>query len=216
MAFALMHELRGRAKLRLNLSCGLWGNGMAFQRGVLEQVPWGAFSSVEDAEQHLRLVLRGIKVRFVPQVSVYGHMPDTLGSAGAQQTRWEAGRLLLLRRYWRRLAHATLRGNGSAFVALIELLIPPLSVVLIGQATLTALALALLPLNLSLIAVIALAILLVYISAAAPLARLQPRSYLALLQAPRFMLWKLQLYCRALVRRSEPPWTRTSREAERR
>jgi cellulose synthase/poly-beta-1,6-N-acetylglucosamine synthase-like glycosyltransferase len=185
---------------------------MAFGREVIEKVPWHSFSSVEDAEQHLHLILHGIKVRFVPEASVYGHMPATFRAAESQQTRWEAGRLSLLRAYWLKLLRAGLRGNTSALVTLIDLLLPPLSVIVTGQILITALALALLPRSAALISVISLGSVFAYIAAALPLARLRPHSYLALLQAPRFMLWKLQLYLRASIRRDEPAWTRTARD----
>jgi cellulose synthase/poly-beta-1,6-N-acetylglucosamine synthase-like glycosyltransferase len=212
IAFSLIHELRGRAKLRLNVSCGLWGNGMAFRRDVLEALPWQAFSGVEDAEQHLLLVLSGAKVRFVPGASVYGHMPATFAAAQSQQTRWEAGRLALLRRYWTRLLRASFTGNGSAAVALAELAIPPLSVVLLTGAIVTLVSLALAPVVLASLSLASLGGLFLYVLAALPLARLRPRAYLALIQAPRFILWKMQLYVREAQRRVDPAWTRTSRD----
>ncbi|HWC30196.1 MAG TPA: glycosyltransferase family 2 protein, partial [Dehalococcoidia bacterium] len=44
LAFGLMHELRGRAKARLGLSIGIWGNGFALSRSVLEEIGWLSFS----------------------------------------------------------------------------------------------------------------------------------------------------------------------------
>ena len=38
LAFALVHDLRGRGKTRLGLSCGLWGNGMAFSKDVVDPI----------------------------------------------------------------------------------------------------------------------------------------------------------------------------------
>jgi cellulose synthase/poly-beta-1,6-N-acetylglucosamine synthase-like glycosyltransferase len=213
MAFALMHELRGRAKARLGLSCGLWGNGIALKREVLEKVSWGSFSSVEDAEQHLKLVLSGINVRFVPETSVFGHMPGTLRSSEGQQQRWEAGRLALLRRYWRPLLGGAAKGNASAASSLIELALPPLSVLLAGEVLVAGIAAAFAPPAAKLAAVVALGGLGFYVVSGMLLSGLRPRSYLALAHAPGYVLWKVWLYARELVRRTDSAWTRTTRDS---
>ena len=213
IAFALMHELRGRGKARLGVSCGIWGNGIVLAREVVERTSWQSFSSVEDAEQHIRLVLDGVKVTFVPETSVYGFMPSSLGSAAGQQQRWEAGRLALLRRYWRPLLGAAVsRRNGSAAVLLLELAIPPLSVLLIGELGVTALAWLFGSPAAKLLSAAAIGGLAAYISVGLTLSGLRPRAYLALAHAPRYVFWKAWLYVRELRRRAEPAWTRTTRD----
>ncbi len=212
LAFALMHELRGRAKARLGVSCGIWGNGMALQRDLLADMGWESFSSVEDAEQHLKLVLGGTKVRFVPETSVYGFMPASLGAAAGQQTRWEAGRLALLRAYWRPLASRALAARDlSAAVTLAELALPPLSVVVALELAAAAIAAAFGGSAARAIGLAAPLGLAFYVAAGFGLSGLRPRSYLALLHAPGYVLWKLALYGRELLRRRDPAWVRTAR-----
>jgi cellulose synthase/poly-beta-1,6-N-acetylglucosamine synthase-like glycosyltransferase len=213
LAFGLMHELRGRGKSRLGISTGIWGNGMVFSRDALANLGWQSFSSVEDAEHHLRMLLAGRRVRFVPEVSVYGDMPGSLKAARSQQVRWEAGRLALVRRYGPRLLRrATLRRDISAASALIELVLPPLSVLLGFEVAVAALALLLAPGTAAVVAQFSLLGLAAYILGGFPLSGLRPRSYIALVYAPAYVLWKTVLYSRELVRRTDSAWIRTSRK----
>jgi hypothetical protein len=140
-------------------------------------------------------------------------MPATLKVAQTQQRRWEAGRLALLRMYWTPLLRAALlRGNASAGIALIDVALPPLSIVLAGECALLALALLLGGVTQALVAGAALAGLGLYIAAGIYFAKLPARALLALLHAPQYVVWKLWLYGREALRRAEPTWTRTSRD----
>ncbi len=213
MAFALVHNLRGRGKAALGLSCGLWGNGMVFVRPVIEATGWRSFSAVEDAEQHLQLLLRGERVAYVPEARVFGHMPATLASARDQQQRWEGGRRHLIARYWATLLRASLRQrSASPLAALAELLLPPLSA--LGAAVVLAFAGAWLwgtgPQ--ALLGSAALVALATYVVVGLSLSGLPPRTYLALVYAPRFIVWKVGLYLKELATRRQPAWRRTSRE----
>jgi 1,2-diacylglycerol 3-beta-glucosyltransferase len=212
LAFGLAHELRGRAKSRLGISTGIWGNGMVYSRGALAELGWQSLSSVEDAEQHLRVVLAGRSVQFVREVSVYGDMPDSLEAARSQQVRWEAGRLALVRGYGLRLLRrATFQRDISAGSALIELVLPPLSVLVALEVAAAAIALLLAPGASAVVAGLSLLGLVIYALGGFAQCNLRPRSYIALAYAPAYMLWKLALYSRELVRRTDSAWTRTSR-----
>ena len=214
LGFSLMHELRGRGKARLGVSCGIWGNGFALTREALTRVGWQSFSGVEDAEQHLRLVLDEVRVVFVPEARVFGDMPVSYRSAASQQRRWEAGRLALLRRYWRPLLGAAIgRRDASSAAALFELALPPLSLLVSLELSLTVLAMAFASQAALAVASSALVGLLVYVVVGFALSGLRPRAYLALLHAPGYVLWKVALYAREALRRAEPrQWSRTSRE----
>jgi cellulose synthase/poly-beta-1,6-N-acetylglucosamine synthase-like glycosyltransferase len=213
LAFSLMHEVRGRGKARLGLSVGIWGNGFAMSRRVLERFGWSSFSGTEDAEQHIQLVLNGVRVTFAPEAKVYGHMPASFKAAQSQQRRWEAGRLTLLRRYWLRLVRATvLRANPSAGVALIDVALPPLSIIVAGDCAIFGLVLLFGNAKQVLLASMVIIGLGVYIGAGFYFARLPLRAFLALRQAPSYVLWKLWLYALELPRRKDPTWIRTSRD----
>jgi 1,2-diacylglycerol 3-beta-glucosyltransferase len=212
IAFGLMHDLRGRGKARLGLSAGLWGNGMVFSRSALMAVPWSSFAAVEDAEHHIQLLLSGIKVRFVGDTHVYGHMPSSLAAAKGQQKRWEGGKLYLLRTYWRRLlADAVLNRRPASGIALAELLLPPLSVLAAYSVALiltTGLIGARVEFTLACISLAAVGF---YVAGGLAAARLPIRAYCALFYAPIYIGWKLWLFIGELPNRAGPAWLRTTR-----
>src|SRR5215208_1945050 len=87
-ALALVHFVRPAAKAALRLSCGLKGNGMCFDRSVIERFGWPTSGLAEDVEAHLTLVRAGLRVDFVPEAVVRGEMPDSFRASRTQQERW--------------------------------------------------------------------------------------------------------------------------------
>jgi len=213
LAFALMHDLRGRGKTRLGLSCGLWGNGMAFSKDVVDLIAWEGLSAVEDAEQYLQLLLQGLKVRFVPAARVYGYMPSTFRSSRDQQRRWEGGKLYLIKRYTAALARQAIHTRSVVLAAaLLELLILPLSLHVVLAVALSLWAFAGLGLAASIGSIVALTATGGYAVCGFATAQLPPRVYASLLYTPVYVAWKAWLFVGELPRRAEPPWLKTSRE----
>lgn len=214
VALALVHYLRPLAKSAIGASSGLKGNGMAFRAEVLERFGWPTAGLAEDVEFHLHLLRAGLRVEFVPNAVVYGEMPGSLRRAGSQNLRWEAGRLATVRRQaLPLLAFGVRHAHLAAVDAAIEQLVPPISVpALIAVAALPAGLLLGVP-ALWLPAGAFLAILTGYLLAGLVLARVGPRSWLALGYAPAYAAWKCLIYGRALVSRGERPWVRTARAA---
>jgi hypothetical protein len=127
-AFALAADVRSLGKDRLGLSCGLLGTGMGFTWELLREHPWDAYGLAEDVEHHLALVLAGERVRFADEAAVLSDMPTTAQGAAGQQSRWEAGKAALVRRWTPRLVAAGLRERDPVRVhAGLELLVPPQS-----------------------------------------------------------------------------------------
>ncbi|MBI5548426.1 MAG: glycosyltransferase, partial [Deltaproteobacteria bacterium] len=85
IAFALFHTVRSLARERLGLSCGLRGNGMCFTTGLLREVPYAAFSLVEDVEYGLRLGEAGQRVWYADEARVYGEMVSTAHASASQR-----------------------------------------------------------------------------------------------------------------------------------
>jgi 1,2-diacylglycerol 3-beta-glucosyltransferase len=211
-ALAAVHYLRPLGRARLGFSCGLKGNGMCFAAPILERFPWRWYSLAEDVEFHLALVESGIRVEFAPEARVEAEMPVTLRQAASQNSRWEQGRLQLIREHVPRLVRAGLRERSLVHLDVAaEELIPPLSAPFaLGMASL---AISLL-LGASALAVLAAACLVgqvVYIIAALALTRAPLRVYLALGAAPVYIAWKVGLYARALAARRASAWVRTTR-----
>ena len=212
LAFALFHDLRGRGKSLLGLSCGLWGNGMVLSRSTVAKIPWESFTAVEDAEQHLKLLLQGTKVAFVPETHVFGHMPASFGAAKTQQSRWEGGRLSLVRRYGATLLTSSLRRRSpSMAAALLELALPPLSVHL--MLSLLVVGVSLIAADASMIAIAAACVVALgaYVVLGLLAARMSLKTYASLLYAPVYIAWKLWLFASEMVRRRDPAWVRTAR-----
>jgi cellulose synthase/poly-beta-1,6-N-acetylglucosamine synthase-like glycosyltransferase len=214
VAFALFNHVRPLGRLALGWSAGLKGNGMCFAREVIERQSWGSYTLAEDAEYHLSLIEQGVRVRYVPEAVVTSAMPTTLRQARSQQQRWERGRLLLARAHGPALVRGALRHADLARLdAIVEVCLPPISLLagLLAVVTVSALALPWLPgkaVALALVALFALHVLIGLV-----LANLPPRAYLSLLYAPWYIVWKIGLYVGAAIQRGEARWVRTDRAA---
>lgn len=127
--FALRHRVRGLAKERLKLSCGLYGTGMAFSAETLRKLPWLSFSVTEDAEYHARIVGQGERVAFLASTAVESPAPTSEAEAQIQQMRWESGNLAVARGSLPALAWAGVRHRDARRLHLaFEQLVPPQSI----------------------------------------------------------------------------------------
>lgn len=211
VALVLKHYVRPRGRQALGLSCGLFGNGMGFKRAVVDRYGWDSFTLAEDVEYYLKLTDQGVKVDFAPEAHLWAEMPVTLKDARSQNLRWERGRLQMMWRYgFRLLLEGLLKRKLVKVDAVIEQLIPPLSITCV-------IALALLFLSfptgrLSLVALGAAANLALFGHVFLGLfsARTPFQVYRSLAYAPWFILWKLLVYLQALIP-GRMQWIRTER-----
>jgi cellulose synthase/poly-beta-1,6-N-acetylglucosamine synthase-like glycosyltransferase len=81
IALATINGVRSLGRERLGLSVGLKGNGMAFSRRALEEVPHTAHGLVEDVEHAVQLGLAGIRVVYAHETWIASESPE--GSAAA-------------------------------------------------------------------------------------------------------------------------------------
>jgi cellulose synthase/poly-beta-1,6-N-acetylglucosamine synthase-like glycosyltransferase len=211
-ALAALHYLRPLGRMRLGLSCGLKGNGMAFLTEVLDRHGWKWFTLAEDVELHLALIEAGLRVDFAPETTVLAEMPVTFEQAASQNERWERGRLEMLRERGLSLLLDGLKQRDPVRVdAVVEQLIPPLSVpVLLAGATLAGGLLTRSRLA-TVLAAFGLGGQIAYVLAALALVRAPGRVYLALAYAPTYVAWKFWVYARSFVARGDGPWVRTTR-----
>jgi cellulose synthase/poly-beta-1,6-N-acetylglucosamine synthase-like glycosyltransferase len=211
-ALAAVHYLRPLGRSAFGWSCGLKGNGMCFEAGILQEFPWHWFTLAEDVEFHLALVERGISVNFAPETWVKADMPITLQQSATQNSRWERGRLQLIRLHVPRLLLEGLRDRNLLQIdAALEQLIPPLSVPFaLGAISIPASWLTGAPL-LTLTALACLVGYAVYLVAALALVSAPLRIYLTLGMAPLYIVWKVGLYARSMVGGRSNAWVRTAR-----
>ncbi len=213
-ALVLYNGVRPQGRDALGLSAGLHGNGMCFTGSLIERVGWPAVTLAEDAEFHLRLLDEGIHVRYASQTSVIADMPTSLSQAQSQNVRWERGRLQLARTHGPRLlANGLARRDPARLDALVELILPPLS--MLGAVSLLELAIARLyrgrtAFRLALLQTAGLSF---YVFGGLFVAREKPRTYLALLTAPPYAVWKLGIYGLSALGMKDTRWLRTTRVA---
>jgi 1,2-diacylglycerol 3-beta-glucosyltransferase len=210
--FGLMHVIRPRGKMRLGLSCGLFGTGMAIRRDLLEERPWSAFSVTEDAEYHLDLVAGGDAVGFADAASVASVMPTTPSAARAQQLRWETGNVSLLLRAGRLLAEG-MRGRDAVRVgAAIDRMVPPQSVLLAGSVLAGAGASLLHGRGTARLAALTVVGQAAYVVGGLATLRAPRSVWLALAEAPRLVVGKLAQTAQIAVGRGAAEWVRTTRD----
>ncbi|MDD2884477.1 MAG: glycosyltransferase family 2 protein [Dechloromonas sp.] len=132
LSTASYNALRPLGKSVLNISAGINGNGFCITRETAVQVPYLAHSIVEDIEYHMHLLAAGIKVDFLDHVWVKAQMPIGGRGATVQRVRWERGRILTIRQYAPQLLRALFAGQRRAIDGLIDVLMPPVSLIFLA------------------------------------------------------------------------------------
>lgn len=132
LSTASFNALRPRGKAALGLSAGINGNGFCLTRETVRTVPYLAHSIVEDIEYHMLLLKAGIRVDFLDQVWVKAQMPVGGRGSRVQRVRWERGRIITIKNYAPALFRAWIGGQRRALDGLIDVLMPPVSLVVIG------------------------------------------------------------------------------------
>lgn len=219
VALSIFNYVRPLGRRALGLSTGLKGNGMCFANQVIDQYPWNAYSLAEDIEYTTTLLRHGEHIIFAPEARVSAQMPIARSQATSQRVRWEAGRLQLARRDgFRLLGQGLLKPNAQLFDWGMDLLIPPLAALtmaVMGGTVVTAAA-AVWSLTPKLVllawAWIGLVVALVlFVGIAMRVARMPWAAYRAMMNAPRYVMWKLWVYIRMTAARSPQSWVRTQR-----
>jgi len=215
VAFAVSHHLRPLGRNALGSTAGLKGNGMAFSSDLLLETGWPAHSLVEDLEFSLLLLERGIRVQYCPDAIIGAEMVTRSDAATSQRMRWEGGRHEVVKQYVPRLIKLLFKGrNWAALESLCDLLFPPLALYVLPALALlvtTLLCGAYVP-----AAILAggLAIIPLHIAAALLHRGCSLDVWKSLFSVPLFLLWKIPVYVRLLLRGSGSRWVRTRRESE--
>lgn len=215
IAMASFHQVRSRARERLELSCGIRGNGWCITHLLLTQVPYLAFSLTEDLEYGIDLGLAGYRVHYVDEAYVAAMMVSGEQASRSQRQRWEEGRFQLIRTKTLPLLQAALGRGGRVCLDLaLDLLVLPLSYVAINIVLLLILASLATWWDPSMGIWLWLGIgcglsLLLYVLRGWQLSGVGLRGLVDLARAPFFVLWKILLMVRS---RASAEWVRTKRE----
>ncbi len=215
-AFKVKNLVRPGGLVRLGLPCLLTGTGMAFPWSVICSVDLASGHIVEDMKLGLDLTIAGYAPVFCPDARVIGRLPHHDRAAKTQRTRWEHGHLQSIRTYVPVLLKAALQGRRFDLLALaLDLCVPPLSLLVVlwlglilGSLLAACLGASWMPLVI--LAIAGLMLMSAIFVAWAKFGRsdLPLRELLAI---PFYILWKIPLYFRFLVR-PQKAWVRTERE----
>lgn len=208
-AMALQGVVLPRGRDRLGLMVGLRGAGIVLRRDLAQRFGFHATLS-EDGMLGGELCLAGIRSRHVDNARLHPRSTTSLADAGAQRVRWEAGRLHNARRMVPSLLRA---GTPSALEMALYWSTPSvalavLALVLGGALATLAGTTALVWTVAALLAGLGMVLVVALVTVHAP-----PATWLSLLAAPWYVLWKVVLQARAvtgLVRRQAayPPTPR--------
>jgi 1,2-diacylglycerol 3-beta-glucosyltransferase len=211
VSFCYVNHVRPAGRSFWGGTADLKGSGMMFRAPFLLQRGWSAHSIAEDIQLGKELMLEGIRVAYVPEARVASDIPATLTQVTVQQSRWEGGRhevhASVLPRAWRAVRD---RPSGMLLDGVLDLLVPPLSVVIL----LNLLGLAMAWWAGSGAAMVFAASLAVF-GGAVVSGLIQNRApggvWWRLVAAPAFIAWKLVLLLRLALAPRTRAWQRTPR-----
>jgi cellulose synthase/poly-beta-1,6-N-acetylglucosamine synthase-like glycosyltransferase len=217
VAMAAYHIIRGRARARLQVSCGICGNGWCVTHALLSQVGYNAFSLTEDMEFGIDLGLAGHRVHYAGEAHASQEMiADGGPTARKQRQRWEHGRFQLIRSRTLPLLRAALaRRSGTCLDLALDLMVLPLTYVALNVLALLLLSVFLAWWNSAYVGWVFLSCacalcLLCYVLRGWQLSETGARGLLDLAGAPVFVVWKVLLM---LGRRHSSEWVRTDRKS---
>ncbi len=220
IGFLLHNYVRPLGKKKMGLSMCLNGNGMCFSANLLSKLPWTSYSRVEDLEHALLLVLNGVNVDFAPEAFVHAIMPSDSRLAESQRRRWEIARFPIIRKYTWPLISTAFRKRSVVILDMLMELITPAFVNLFAFTT-GLLAVNFLAAALSGAVVVwyitmgylaALMLEILHVLGGLKVSRADMNSYLVLINTPKYAMWKLKLYLKALANGDDKTWLRTERE----
>jgi cellulose synthase/poly-beta-1,6-N-acetylglucosamine synthase-like glycosyltransferase len=215
-AWRVKNWMRPLGLKALGLPCQLMGTGMAFPWDVIRTANLASGHIVEDLKLGLELVLAGHPAAFCPAARVTSYFPSSEAAAVTQRTRWEHGHIqLIVALAPRFLAAALTRCNVGLLALVLDLCVPPLS--LLALLTVAAFLLAAIaalsgispiPLVISAVSLVAFvtAVFLCWMRCGRDL--LPPRAIAAI--AP-YVFGKIRIYGSLLVRKRVSQWVRTDR-----
>lgn len=219
IGFLLYNYVKPLGRKVLNFNMGLRGNGMCFCANVLREVPWKAWSLIEDVEYGLILLLDGESISFAPEATVFAQMPVKAKNAESQRSRWEIGRFGIIKTYTGKfLGKAIKKQSASYFDVFLDLITPPfvnmmLIIAAILSLTILLWFLKLLPALHVLLWGMILIIGIAYLFLGLFISGADKNLYKSLLRSPYYIFWKLKLYLNVFRKGETKEWVRTERDS---
>ncbi|BBR55788.1 MULTISPECIES: glycosyltransferase family 2 protein [Pseudomonas] len=215
-AWRVKNLVRPRGWARLGLPCQLMGAGMAFTWRDLASLELASGHLVEDLKMGLDLCRIGKAPLFCPDARVTSWFPVSNEGLGAQRRRWEHGHLgVLFKDAPRLLIESLARRNGALLALALDLMVPPLALLVLALAGFFCLSwLAWLLLDVSTapwlascaVVLLGIAVLLAWYRFCRGLI-----AFSVLLYAPLYAAKKIPIYLGFLVKR-QVDWVRSKRD----
>jgi cellulose synthase/poly-beta-1,6-N-acetylglucosamine synthase-like glycosyltransferase len=210
VAFRAFNVIRPRGRERLGLSAGIFGNGFTLTRSLLSEVPYGAFSVVEDLEYHLNLVLARKRVQYLDSARISASLPASKQGENVQRSRWEGGRFHAARTWTWPLLKQVVRGKLRMAEPLLDVAGLPMAYGVF--ALLLALCIPVTGIRIYAVASLLVVVLHVLAAAASGPDFLKTLGFLAM--APIYIVWKLRLLPSVLRGSAgNAAWVRTNRDS---
>lgn len=216
-AFCFKNYIRPLGLHNLGLPCLLTGSGMAIPWSLIHAAPLASGNIVEDMQLGIDLAIAGHSPRFCPDALVNGEIPPSAEAARNQWKRWGYGHLnTILSQVPRLLIQSIKQGRIDLLGLSLELLIPPLTSLIVIWLIMISLLFFFAILNLSqwyLIIgasgsgmILVLTILMGWFNFGRDIL-----PFRALLTAPLYTFLKLPIYC-GFLKNPEKKWIKTKRE----
>lgn len=127
-AFMVKNKIRLRGLQMLGLPVPLTGTGMAFPWHAIADAELATGDIVEDMRLGVELAEKELGATYSDQAFVYSYFPTTEAAEKTQRERWEHGHLSTLSQFAPRLLKRAFLGPSvAAFGMMLDLIIPPLS-----------------------------------------------------------------------------------------
>ncbi len=136
-AFLVKNKIRLRGLARMGMPVPLTGTGMAFPWDIIADAQLANGDIVEDMRLGVELAEHNQGATYCDEALVFSYFPTNEAAEQTQRERWEHGHLNTLRQFVPRLlTHAFVKGSTPALAMAVDLMIPPLSllVMIIGAA----------------------------------------------------------------------------------
>jgi cellulose synthase/poly-beta-1,6-N-acetylglucosamine synthase-like glycosyltransferase len=220
LAILLRNRVRPRGLRRLKLPCQLTGSGMAFPWRLLRDAPDTGSMLVEDLVMGIEIALQGHPAESCPAVHVSSDLPPERAAGIRQRRRWEHGQLHTLVTYVPRLIAAGLAERRPSLIGLgLDLLVPPLALLVILQSAMLGLSIGAASLGgISIVPAVLAAVSLFMVGFAVATSWMafgrKTIAFRHLMLAPVYLGWKLPLYVSLLLKGKQKNWERTARGTE--
>ncbi len=216
-AWRVKNWMRPLGLSALGLPCQLMGSGMAFPWTVIRSVNLSSGLIVEDLKLGLDLASTGYAPLFCPSAVITSDFPSSADGAIDQRKRWEHGQIGLIRTIVIPcLVQAITRKDLNLAALVLDLLVPPLSLLLImistvamgtGLTILVGLTATAFAISFGCLVAVIFAVIVAWILRGRDV--LPPKS---LAQVPSYLVTKFRLYIAAALGERMSLWVRADRD----